>query len=66
METWRPDIFMVSTTSEADTSSTSANSSGDGSRSNFCSNSLKVFEILFKEPTLFKGRRTIRDCSANA
>ena len=47
---------MVSTTSLVVTSSTSASSSGDGSRSNFCSNAENVFEILFKEPYPVQGQ----------
>ncbi len=62
IDTWRPDIFMVSTTSSGVTSSTSANSSGEGSRWNFCSSSENVLDILFNEPTRFRGKRTMRDC----
>ena len=66
IDTCLPEIFMVSTTSPAVTSSTSASSSGEGSLSNFCSSSENVLLILFKEPTLLSGSLTILDCSANA
>ena len=41
-------------------------SSAIGSRSSCCSSLAKVLLILLIAPILFKGKRTIRDCSANA
>ena len=43
-----------------------ANSSGEGSLSNSCSNLENALLILLKDPTWFKGNLTILDCSAMA
>ena len=56
----------VVSTSSADISRRSANSSEDGSLSYSCSSSENALLILFREPTLLSGSLTILDCSASA
>ncbi len=65
-EMWRPATRSVSDTFSLGSDSSLASSSGDGVRSCSCSKRAKALFILFSEPTWFRGRRTIRDCSARA
>src|SRR5690606_572991 len=66
IDTCLPELLNVSETLSTVVSKISANSSGEGSRSYSCSNLEKALLILLKDPTWFRGRRTIRDCSAIA
>src|SRR5690625_4661755 len=66
MDTCREDLPRLATTSDLLTCNVSASSSGEGARSNSCSKVANVLWILLERPTLFKGKRTIRDCSAKA
>jgi hypothetical protein len=66
IETWRPETLKVSAILSSGKSKTSDNSSAEGVLSYSCSSLEKALFILFKEPTWFRGKRTIRACSANA
>src|SRR5690554_2085334 len=57
---------MDSLTSLTVMSNSFAISSAEGGRSLDCSNNAYILLILLIEPILFNGKRTIRDCSANA
>src|SRR6056297_2575047 len=58
--------FSVSATSDTVISRLSASSAADGTRSYSCSSFESSLPILFNAPTLFRGSRTIRLCSASA
>ena len=60
------EFFKDCFTSSTVMSNSLAISSAEGTRSWACSKKAKVLLILLMEPILFNGKRTIRDCSANA
>ena len=66
MDTWRPEFLCDSFTSDSLISKKVAISFAEGARSSSCSIEAYALFILFIEPILFKGNRTIRDCSAKA
>lgn len=56
MEHQQPELLRVSEIFSTVVSRLSANSSGDGSRSNSCSNLENALLILLRDPTWFKGK----------